>query len=388
MVVTEFSPKILLSDLFKECKDSGFDHFTSSQRYIVALGVAYGLYFLHAKKFVHKNLRPSKIWLDDKYHPYISLLDFNTESDYDEIDTKATYIAPELKENRSNYSESSDVFAYSKIFYQLFTNKDPSNLDDDDYFADMDSEMKKFIKRMETDPKNRLSFKQIIDNLTSKQIKKEFHIENENEIIDYINIFNSNPAKGSNLDADPKPKATRSEGNGNGTNSKNTSTEATKRRKTDSDSEKGEDTIPKPKSPNATNSKGSKGDPPTINDKKSEADSDSPEDHDTEESNLVSLYKENADKGDVKSMIKYADLQYEGIDGKVCYKEAALYYKKAADEKDNPEAMYKYGDMLRYGLGGKFDKEEALEYYKKAALKKCEPAKMRYKALLKRPDFF
>lgn len=55
-----------------------------------------------------------------------------------------------------------------------------------------------------------------------------------------------------------------------------------------------------------------------------------------------------------------------GIGVSVDYKEAARYYKLAADQGNLP-GMSNYGVCLEMGCGVPMDKAEALKYYRRAA---------------------
>lgn len=98
---------------------------------------------------------------------------------------------------------------------------------------------------------------------------------------------------------------------------------------------------------------------------------------------LIALYyKEEADKGNIDSMIILANLLYNGI-GEIDSnkKEASKYYKNAAD-KGNDDAMHKYANMLYTGDGIDIDKKEALKYYKNAADKENIYAMINYALIL------
>ena len=77
-------------------------------------------------------------------------------------------------------------------------------------------------------------------------------------------------------------------------------------------------------------------------------------------------FKIAAEKGDMKAMKYFACMLYNGEGTHINKNKAAFYYKKVADNWDH-EAMEKYAHMLYKGDGIIMNKERAAEYYRKAS---------------------
>lgn len=66
-IVTEFMPKGSLWDIL-----NGNINLPQSKRYIILLGIAEGMKYLHSIGITHRDLKPGNIVLDDNFYPYIS----------------------------------------------------------------------------------------------------------------------------------------------------------------------------------------------------------------------------------------------------------------------------------------------------------------------------
>ena len=93
------------------------------------IGISIGMKYLHDNGIVHRNLKPSNVLLDENLYPKIA--DFGTSWLLDENVTQLTncigtpiYMAPEVAED-DIYTFKVDVFSFSMILYELYTNSRP-----------------------------------------------------------------------------------------------------------------------------------------------------------------------------------------------------------------------------------------------------------------------
>lgn len=67
-IITEYLPNESLRDtLKKERSSTAPPGWTCASRYIVLLGIALGMKYLHSKSIVHRDLKPDNILLDEHY---------------------------------------------------------------------------------------------------------------------------------------------------------------------------------------------------------------------------------------------------------------------------------------------------------------------------------
>lgn len=102
-----------------------------------AYDVINGIYHMHKENFLHRDIKPKNILIDDDLHAY--LCDFGTaiqvknlsngykpepvRDGYTAIPVTTSYcVAPELWENNF-YSTKTDIFAFSVTFYELTSSK-------------------------------------------------------------------------------------------------------------------------------------------------------------------------------------------------------------------------------------------------------------------------
>jgi len=109
-------------------KDSS-DRLTSTQLSIIALGIAYGMTFLHEREMIHRDLKSLNILLDSDDYPKIC--DFGmartkstgSEPMTGEIGT-SQWMAPEVLVSQ-NYDEKADVYSYGIILWEMLTGDIP-----------------------------------------------------------------------------------------------------------------------------------------------------------------------------------------------------------------------------------------------------------------------
>ena len=101
----------------------------STKRAICAIGIAGGLAFMHKKGFIHRDIKPDNVLLDENMHPLIT--DFGLARELPkgvEAITQAIgtplYMAPEVLTG-DTYGAPADVYAFGMLVYQLLTLKAP-----------------------------------------------------------------------------------------------------------------------------------------------------------------------------------------------------------------------------------------------------------------------
>ena len=101
----------------------------STKRAICAIGIAGGLEFMHKKGYIHRDIKPDNVLLDENMHPLITDFGLSREipKDVEEI-TRAVgtplYMAPEVLSGEV-YGAPADVYAFGMLVYQLLTLKAP-----------------------------------------------------------------------------------------------------------------------------------------------------------------------------------------------------------------------------------------------------------------------
>ena len=98
------------------------------QCYIIQL--IKGLIYLHNQRIIHRNLKLSNLFLNDKMELKIGDFSFATKMAYDgekkrTICGNPNYIAPEIIDGKSGYSYEVDIWAIGIIIYTLIIGKPP-----------------------------------------------------------------------------------------------------------------------------------------------------------------------------------------------------------------------------------------------------------------------
>lgn len=304
-VFFEYLPNQPLSDFFSKGHT-----FTQTQKFIILLGVSYGMTHIYRNFLTHGNLNSNIIFLDDKFQPKIF--------GYRKSDKPIISI-------KNSSDKQDDVFNFGLIAYQLITGKvlqqKQKNFDVNNDacemkcfdISDIENEwLKKFITSCLSPYKmHRPEFSKISTELFLH--RNEFGIINENEVTIYKKVTNRYMRW-------YRQQIKEEADNGN-------SQSLFIYGSILSDSSDG------------------------IQPDKKEA---------------LFYYKKAADLGCVPAMFNYAFMLSKGGGITVNKAEAAKYYLKAIDG-GNQTAMFNYAHMLFSGDGIKEDKKEAARLYKIAA---------------------
>ena len=105
-------------------------NYTKTNDYIIILGMTIGLRFLNNNGIIHELLHPGSILLDENFYPIIQNVEINKRLIYRFVDQinfmmkqSGYYMSPEQAEEYS--FQTSNVFSYSFILYNLITLKHP-----------------------------------------------------------------------------------------------------------------------------------------------------------------------------------------------------------------------------------------------------------------------
>ena len=132
--------------LEKERQVQSPPEFNPTTKYIILLGTALGMKYLHSQGIIHKDLKPYNILLDENYYPKIYNFGLSrlSEEQFSNILNESKsgspiYLAPEIISGES-YSYKADVYSFSYILYELLSGKLPIIECDD--FSHIDEDIK------------------------------------------------------------------------------------------------------------------------------------------------------------------------------------------------------------------------------------------------------
>lgn len=205
-----------LDTLFKNMnKSTKLKQIFKSKKYIILLGIASGIHFLHKKQVVHRDLKPGNILLDENFYPRIN--DFGSAIIYTEKNKlfkkqekeKAgtlLYWAPEVLLDEEPYSFKVDTYAFSMIAYELLTGIEPfsekkytkriqiasdiKNGIRPDLSMIHDLEIQVFFQKCwSCEPSERPDFPEIMQTIKSPKFQKAFQID-EKEYYQFLKWYN------------------------------------------------------------------------------------------------------------------------------------------------------------------------------------------------------
>ena len=212
-IITELALNGSLREII-DLESKGFSpkEWDFTKKLINIYGISSGMSFLHKHNVIHRDLKPENILLDEYLQPKIS--DFGlskittflseTMNFQSQKGTKGTpaYMAPEVMSDEK-YSESSDVYAFGLIVYEILTSEKlfknfnllslMRKVQEDGYRPtlsdDIPDSYQDLIERCWSQKaEDRPSFAQIVSDLTSNP---EFITElvDENEYYDYVDFI-------------------------------------------------------------------------------------------------------------------------------------------------------------------------------------------------------
>lgn len=129
VVITDYFSNPILSEIINaEKTGKPVPGWNNTKKLITIYGIASGILYLHKHNLIHRDIKPSKILMDDQLLPKIrgfNLL-INCEDKAREKQIKGTpeYMAPEIL-TREPSTKAMDVYSFGMIMYELITLKKP-----------------------------------------------------------------------------------------------------------------------------------------------------------------------------------------------------------------------------------------------------------------------
>lgn len=209
-IVTEFMPGFSLYSRLHVKEES--QKLTPTQLTIIAVGIAFGMNYLHGKQMLHRDLKSLNILLDENNYPKISdfgLAQTKGKRNEDKSNNIGTsqWMAPEVL-NSNVFDEKADVYSYGMIIWEMLTGDIPyRGIRDFQVTMTVVNQkirpqipktcpkmLAQFIRNCwNTDPNKRPSFKNIIREFTSETIY--FPGTDLAQVRDYIKKYASDTIK-------------------------------------------------------------------------------------------------------------------------------------------------------------------------------------------------
>ncbi|KAK8858250.1 hypothetical protein M9Y10_013351 [Tritrichomonas musculus] len=129
VVITEYYPNGNLSDMINSEKSGNpFPGWNMTKKLISIYGIASGILYMHMRNYIHRDLKPSKIVMDESLFPKIRgfnvLISCDDEAMEKHFKGTPEYMAPEIL-RREQSTKAMDVYSFAMIVYELITLKKP-----------------------------------------------------------------------------------------------------------------------------------------------------------------------------------------------------------------------------------------------------------------------
>lgn len=220
IIILDYMKNGSLVNLIGKAKSN--PNYTKTKLYLIILGTALGMKYLHSLGIIHRDIKPENILLDDQFYPKIGDFGSSIISDKDlslfqieKISGTKSYIAPEILLHKP-YTYKVDVYSFALVVYELITNEkaiktsayyNPSKSEETDEKPDLskiENEVLKsfFEKCFSSEPEERPSFSEIVQEIMQDDFKEFFEVD-QNEVNNYLDLFDKdliNPDRYSDLD--------------------------------------------------------------------------------------------------------------------------------------------------------------------------------------------
>lgn len=115
-LITEYASNGSLYNLIER------NNLTNTQRQIILVGICDGMRFLHQQNYIHRDIKPTNIIIDENFHPqindYYHIIKYTPGMPLESVGTPV-YMAPEVFQE--NYSPLVDVYSFAITMYQVVT---------------------------------------------------------------------------------------------------------------------------------------------------------------------------------------------------------------------------------------------------------------------------
>ena len=210
VIISDYMPNGSLQEMLQKERVSLARHdFTSTKKFIILIGVALGMKYLHFKGIVHRDLKPGNILLDKDLNPKICDFGCSAISKEDITDLYLSseegtpmFMAPEIFGD-DYFSLKIDVYAFSMLAYEVITGrppfvgyKTPIQLIEDVINGkrpdtnEMNEIIRVFLEKCwSKNSEERPTFGQIYSEMMHAEFKEAFGVLDDEEIEDYLDLF-------------------------------------------------------------------------------------------------------------------------------------------------------------------------------------------------------
>ncbi|KAK8846346.1 hypothetical protein M9Y10_020356 [Tritrichomonas musculus] len=194
-VITDFIPNGSLETMLKQASlGQAPVKWSETSRYIVLLGSALGMNYLHKKGIIHRDIKPANILLNEDFYPVICDFGFSkfTSERFAEFLMSSQigtpfYMAPEILRN-AKYAFNVDVYSFSLVAFQLITCKIPP-FGFDCKLIEGKENQEFFTKCYSLDPLQRPTFYDICFRITKKDFMMNFESVVIDDLLDFFDFL-------------------------------------------------------------------------------------------------------------------------------------------------------------------------------------------------------
>ena len=134
--MTEYLPHGSLKEILSKERSGLLDHdWSPTKKFIILIGIADAMRYLHSKGILHRDLKPENILIDDDYYPRVC--DFGLSKCFTEALSKSMklsmsgkvgtplYMAPELLQDEDHFGPGVDVYSFAILAYEIVSGVEP-----------------------------------------------------------------------------------------------------------------------------------------------------------------------------------------------------------------------------------------------------------------------